>query len=69
MTMLPKIAEFWEVDGFEDIEGAPGTCDWGDCDEPAVAFRLDDLVVMDMYDPVNLGIGWLPVCERHRTED
>lgn len=32
--------------------GVPVTCDWGDCDEPAVTFRNDVL-----------GYGWLPVCE------
>jgi len=31
-----------------------GTCDWGGCDEVAVALRFD-----------RYGHGWLPVCERH----
>jgi hypothetical protein len=29
-------------------------CDWGDCDEPAVAFRND-----------RDGYGWLAACEHH----
>lgn len=32
-------------------------CDWGNCDEPAVAFRND-----------RDGYGWLPVCETHAAD-
>lgn len=31
-----------------------GTCDWGDCDEPVVAWRWAD------------SHGWLPVCPVHQ---
>ena len=31
-----------------------GTCDWGDCDEPAIGLRNDAS-----------GHGFLPVCQRH----
>lgn len=37
----------------------PGTCDWGDCDEPAEHWRLSDRL---------RPAGYLPVCSRHRSD-
>lgn len=37
----------------------PGTCDWGDCDEPAEHWRLSDRL-----QPA----GYLPVCSSHRSD-
>jgi len=34
--------------------GLPGECDWGGCDQPAVAWRSDEI-----------GAQWLPVCAGH----
>lgn len=42
------------------------TCDWGFCDEPAAALRLD----LDQDGESKPGgYGWLLVCERHRAEN
>jgi len=35
-------------------EDPPGTCDWGHCNEEAVAWRHSS------------SHGWLPVCEYHK---
>jgi hypothetical protein len=34
------------------------TCDWGDCDEPIAAYRLDE-------GQFEASAQWLPVCVRH----
>jgi hypothetical protein len=37
-------------------EDSGGTCDWGACDDPATAERLDPRTAV-----------WLPVCARHEV--
>lgn len=44
------------------------TCDWGYCDEPAVALRLDRNEDGQSKGLLGIGgYGWLPVCEEHRA--
>lgn len=44
------------------------TCDWGYCDEPAVALRLDRNTDGQSKGLLGIGgYGWLPVCEDHRS--
>jgi hypothetical protein len=62
----------WHRDCFNDEDGNPvipegSACDWGNCDEPAVALRKDtnaDGASKGL--PGWGGFGWLPVCENHR---
>lgn len=39
------------------LDELPGTCDWGDCDREATAWRASD------------DHGWLPVCGAHQEEE
>lgn len=52
MELIPGSPDWVRNFGEPMKEYGPRTCDWGDCDEPAVTLRNDVL-----------GYGWLPVCE------